>query len=289
MRPAPCAAQPSSAIAPAPLPLREFLRRAGDQVVTFGRDVEGFVAREEYVQTVRQWPQAPPAAPAAGRALATRHLRSDLLLVHDPARPWQIHRDVLAVDGLELADRAGRLRRLFDGRGQDADTLLRAIIDESARFNLGHIERNINVPTFPLIVLHPEHQDRFAFKDRGRELEGGRHVRIISYRERSRPRIIRGLYGRDVVIEGRLEFDETDAQLLRATVEPRARDLVSRLEVWFELLDGAPRRVPARLWEWYWARGDDGGMYVEGYATYHDVRRFGTEVGTPMPVVPPRD
>ena len=268
-------------------PLRDLLRQAGEQASAFGRALEGFVAREDYLQTIREWPGAPPDAPGQGRPMASRHLRSDLLLVHDRDRPWQVHRDVIAVDGLELADRAGRLQQLFSGPRQQADALLRAIIDESARFNLGHVERNINVPTFPLLVLHPTHQDRFAFRDRGRVEEGGRPARVVTYRERSRPRVIRGMYGRDVALEGRLLIDETDGQLLHATVEPRARDLASRLEVWFETVAPAPRRVPARFWEWYRVRGDDGHRYVEGYATYHDLRRFTTEVGAPRPTEPP--
>jgi len=39
--------------------MQVLLRMAGEQVVAFGLELEGIVAREAYVQTVRQWP--PPS------------------------------------------------------------------------------------------------------------------------------------------------------------------------------------------------------------------------------------
>jgi hypothetical protein len=261
--------------------VQEMLRMAGEHVAAFGRDLEGIVAHEEYVQTVRQWPASVPKSPGKGRRIESRHLRSDLLLVHDPAVPWQVHRDVLAVDGSDLPGREQRLRQLFLNGAADTQALLLAIIDDSARYNLGHIERNINIPTFPMIVLHPTQQARFAFRDRGTVVEDGRPARLLTFLERGRPRVIRDRHGRDVRIEGRVLLDESSGELLRATVEPRATDLYSHLEVTFDVVDGAPRRVPVQMWEWYWLQGDQRDRYVEGFATYHSFRRFTTEVSAP--------
>lgn len=205
--------------------MQQLLRMAGEQVVAFGRDLEGIVAREAYVQTVRQWPASVPKSPGKGRLLEERHLRSDLLLVHDPSVPWQIHRDVLAVDGHDLAGREQRLRQLFSSPGLDVRALRLAIIEDSSRHNLGHIERNINIPTFPLVVLHPEHQWRFAFRDRGMVADSGRAARLISFGERGRLRVIRDGNGRDVRTEGSFLLDGVTGELLRATMEPRAADL----------------------------------------------------------------
>ncbi len=267
----------------------DLLRLAGQHVVGFGQDVEGIVAREEYVQTVRQWPTSVPKSPGRGRRLENRHLRSDLLLVHDPAVPWQVHRDVLAVDGRDLPGREERLRLLFSTPSSaDAGALLLAIIEDSARYNLGHIERNINIPTFPMIVLHPTHQARFAFRDRGAVVEDGRAARLFTFRERGRPRVIRDRHGRDVQTEGRVILDAASGELLRATMEPRAADLYSHLEVWYGTVDGVPRRVPVQMWEWYWLQGVQRDRYVEGLATYHSFRRFTTAVSAPRPAEPPR-
>lgn len=277
-------AQSAAAAAPT---TADLLRLAGAHAVAFGRDLEGVVAREEYVQSVRQWPTSVPTSPGKGRRLEERHLRSDLLLVYDTAVPWQVHRDVLAIDGADLPGRDERLRQMFSRPAVDVDALLRTIIQDSARYNLGHIERNINGPTFPLIVLHPRHQRRFRFRDRGAVVEQGRPARLLTFHERSRPRVIRDRHGRDLVTDGSVILDASTGELLKATVEPHADDLYSHLEVWFDLVEGMPRRVPVRLWEWYWLHGDQRDRYVEGYARYHEFRRFTTEVSAPRFAEPP--
>jgi hypothetical protein len=208
--------------------MQELLRMAGEHVVAFGLDLEGIVAREEYVQTVRQWPTSVPTSPGKGRR-----------------------------------------------------------IEDSARYNLGHIERNINIPTFPMIVLHPKHRARFTFRDHGTLVEDGRPARLLTFHERGRPRLIRDRHGRDMQTQGRVLLDEASGELLRATVEPRADDLYSHLEVTFGVVDGLPRRVPVRMWEWYWLQGVQRDRYVEGFATYHSFRRFTTSVGAPHVIEPP--
>ncbi len=268
--------------------MQELLRKAGEQVVAFGRDLEGIVAREAYVQTVRQWPTSVPKSPGKGRLIEERHLRSDLLLVHDPSVPWQIHRDVLAVDDKDLVGREQHLRQLFSSPGIDVRALLLAIIEDSSRHNIGHIERNINIPTFPMVVLHPENQWRFAFRDRGIVAEHGPHARLISFQERGRLRVIRDRNGRDVRTEGSMVLDGVTGELVRATMEPRAADLYSHLEVTFGAVEGVSRRVPVQMWEWYWQQGSRRDRYVEGLATYDSFRMFRTSVGVPRVAEPPR-
>lgn len=255
--------------------------RASRQAAAFGPELAGYVAREDYLQTVRRWTGAAPAAPAMGPAVAARHLQAELLLVHDPATPWQLHRDVVAVDGVAVPDRADRLVRLFADPHADARRRLREITDESARFNLGHVIRNINVPTFPLLVLHPAHRDRFRIRDSGHVREDGATARLLTFSERGRPRVVRGQHGRDVRLEGSLTVDVSTGELLRATIVPRSDGLTSRLEVWYGRVEGVPRRVPLRLWEWYRVAREEPDTYVEGTATYADVRRYTTIVSPP--------
>jgi len=263
--------------------VREVVRRAGAAAERFGQALQGVVAREQYVQTIRPWMGTPPERVAEVPAIETRRLLSSLLLVHDPATPWQLHRDVVAVDGVPVADRQDRLAALFAGPGGDARRRLREITDDSARHNLGHVTRNINVPTFPLLVVHATWVERFRFSDRGRMREDGVDVRLVAFREKGRPRVVRGDRLRDVELQGMLAIDEVSGELVRATIKPRAGDLRSLIEVTFRRQPGLDMRVPVRLWEWYWVHDvPERDRYVEGEATYDDFRRYTTEVGAPI-------
>ena len=265
------------------LALDDVVERAGAAAMRFGAELQGVVARERYLQTVRPWRGRPPDGPAEAPAIETRTLLSSLLLVHDPDTPWQLHRDVVAVDDVPVADREGRLTALFATPGVEPRRRLREITDESARHNLGHVTRNINVPTFPLLIVHPAYRERFRFDDRGRMREDGVDVRLVAFREKGRPRIVRGDRRRDVELRGVLAIDEATGELVRAVIAPRASDLRSLLQVSFARVAELPVRVPVRLWEWYWVHDvPERDRYVEGAATYDDFRRYRTDVGVPV-------
>lgn len=261
----------------------EVLDRVAAYAKRFGEDLQGIVARERYVQTIRatNGRHRHDAETLDGEILEERRLLSSLLLVHEAATPWQLHRDVVAVDDRPVADREDRLAQLFADTRADHAAQLRRIADDSARYNLGAIVRNINVPTFPLIVVHPARRDRFRFRDRGRIAIDDDLVRLIAFEERARPRTIRGIEGTDVVLEGTFAVEEATGELVRATIEPKVRQLQVRLDVQFGRVAGVPLRVPVRLVERYWRQGED--TYVAGEATYDDFRRYTTDVGAPVP------
>lgn len=261
----------------------DVLERVAAYARQFGEDLQGIVARERYVQSIRSTKGRDRLDPDTldGDVLEERRLVSSLLLVHEAETPWQLHRDVITVDDTPVSDRDDRLAQLFAGPQADRAAQLRHITDESARYNLGRFIRNINIPTFPLIVVHPSRRDRFRFRDRGRTNIDGATVRTLAFEERSRPRIIRGTAGYDVVLKGTLDVDEGSGELVHATIEPKIHQLRVRLDVQFGRVAGVLLRVPVRLVERYSRPGED--SYVAGEATYDDYRRYTTEVGAPVP------
>ena len=258
---------------------RDVLTRAAAAAIRFGTELQGVVAREHYVQTIRPT-RGRPSDDDQAAPTAQRRLLSSLLLVHDPETPWQLHRDVVAVDGQPVVDRADRLVRLFADPGVDRRTRLRHITEESARYNLGPVVRNINIPTFPLIVVHPSRRERFRFRDRGAATRDGAAVRVFDVDERDGMRTIHGPRGDRVDLRGTLIVDAATGELVEALLAPRMPRLETRLHVWFARVDGMPVRVPVRLRESYWRRGDD--VYTAGEATYDDFRRYVTTVGQPI-------
>src|SRR4029077_16814295 len=80
------------------------------------------------------------------------------------AARWAEFRDVFEADGRPIRDREDRLTRLFLGGTPSARRQLSRILDESSRFNIGDIQRNINTPLFALQILEAANQGRFKFK-----------------------------------------------------------------------------------------------------------------------------
>jgi hypothetical protein len=64
-------------------------------------------------------------------------------------------------------------------------------MDESARYNVGSLQRNINVPTMALTFLRGPNQARAKFQVTGHERVGNVEAVILSFEEFAVPTIIR--------------------------------------------------------------------------------------------------
>jgi hypothetical protein len=271
-----------SARAQTPDPL---LERATAAAVRAGQSWRGVVAREQYAQHFRTWPGMPPTQPGRGPAVVSRQLVADLLLAYDADGPWELHRDVRTVDGRAVADREDRLRMLFLSPDRDARERMRAVTLESSRFNLGDMTRTFNVPTLPLVVVHPMHARRFNLTVRATRAGRDAGRREIRFRERASPTLVRSTLGRDVPLKGRLIVDDVSGELVSAVIEPEVTGVMARIEVTFGRVQDLPMRVPVRMWEWYHKAGPitdprvQGGReifntYIDAVATYSDFRHY---------------
>ena len=167
--------------------------RMSDYVGNYGREASVVVSEEVYEQRV-------------GLLLPkTRRLVSDFLMVKVPALDigWVPFRDVFEVDGTRVRDRDDRLRKLFiEAPLEDAIESAKAILNEGARYNIGDVERNLNVPTLALFFAHPAFIWRFTFNKRGEPTEDGIRLWEIGFREVGRPTVIRTRDGVDIVSSG---------------------------------------------------------------------------------------
>jgi hypothetical protein len=120
------------------------LARARQYVADYDRALIAVVADEHYVQTAGSLEDQEVGEHRE------RVLESEFAWIHLPALLETIGvRDVLRVDGQVVAD-GSRLHALLEHPRQDASGEVRAILAESARHNIGALERNFNFPTFPL-------------------------------------------------------------------------------------------------------------------------------------------
>ncbi len=253
--------------------LKDVMRRVADYVQSYGDQASIVVATEHYQQTLSTPVQT---------AVQERSIVADFAIVRAEAyRVWLGFRDVYEVDGYRIPDRADRLVDVLT-RGQGTFEEARRINDESARYNIGSIERNFNVPTTALFFFTPDSLDRFKFSVRDRSGP----VWEIAFRESTRPTLIRTPEGKSIPSSGTLWVDATTGTIVRTHLTVKdfigdsgsARGGHAELDVTYRRVDALAMWLPAIMTESYVADVRPGWTEVTGRAEYSNYRRFQTSV-----------
>ena len=255
----------------------DIVDRASAHVARLGDALASVVADERYDQ---RW--HPP-----GGTEIRRRLDSELVIVRTPDRPeWVGFRDVVAVDGEPVRERSDRLQQLFLEPGTAAWTRARTIADESARYNLGPVVRNFNLPTAALFFVHPANRGRFRFARGREEAPTDTRIAVLVFEEEDRPTLVRTPRGVSVPSRGRVWVETSTGHVVRTqlwlTTEtgPAPRTVEVNVAVDYTLDPGVDLWVPDEMREEY-ITGD--GERIVGVARYDNYRRF--EVGSR--VLPP--
>ena len=201
--------------------LDDVVARMSRYVAAYGAQASVFVGIEDYTQRVED---------KDGRLYTPRHLVSEFAIVKAGGGDnWIGYRDVVQVNDKPVADRRDRLLALLTSTSVDTGTL-KAIADESARYNIGPIARNFNVPTTALFFFHPATIVRFSFERKGTETINGVVTSELEFRETARPTLVRTREGRDVPARGRIWVVPGDGTVLRTRVE--LRNFADRPPTW---------------------------------------------------------
>jgi hypothetical protein len=197
--------------------LLPILARVSDYVVGYGHELSAVVAEEVYEQ---EWHN-----PKGGTT--KRRLASDFLLVRIPGlQGWVPFRDVYEVDGEKVRDRADRLVKLFlSSTPESAAASASGVWVESARYNLGGVQRTVNVPVLPLIFVEPVTRNRFEFRKSGEETIGGVRAWVLDYRETAKPTIIKTSKGEDVPAFGRFWIEPVSGRVLRSLLQASSAEI----------------------------------------------------------------
>lgn len=255
----------------APLSLKDVMRRVGAYVDGYGDKASIVVCTERYEQQ----------SDTSTSAKQTRTLTSDFALVYaDAIHGWLGFRDVMDVDGRAVQDREDRLAHVLmgaEGRFDEA----RRLSDESARFNLGNVQRNFNTPTSALFFFLSDNQDRFKFATR-RVLDDGTWE--IAFSETSKPTMIRTPEGDPVKTTGTIWVRPDDGVVVRTVLE--VDTLMRRLrppqhgkgaiDVRYRLVETLGMWLPQTMDESFEAKRQDAWDRVTGHAEYSNYRRFET-------------
>jgi hypothetical protein len=261
--------------------LKAVLMRASAYVAEFHRQLSSIVAEEEYVQTffplfVRDETRPP-----------RRTLRSDLLLLKPAgAEAWMAFRDVFDVDGQPVRDRQERIAQLFLERSPSGDALIRKILEESSRYNIGDIRRNVNTPVYPLLFLEAANQFRFKFeqtKERrprtetanaapGSAFRVSTEVWVIAYEEKEAGTMIKTDGRKDLPAKGRFWIEPATGRVLMSELVARNRKLRATIDVSYQSEPLLGLLVPIEMREWY--DNLDTRSHIEAVATYGRFRQF---------------
>ncbi|MEQ1912323.1 MAG: hypothetical protein ABMA15_26110, partial [Vicinamibacterales bacterium] len=203
-----------------------------------------------------------------------------------PTPGWMQYRDVFEVDGVAVRDRAERLTKLLLAPSTSTDAQVRRILEESARHNLGDIERNFNTPVFALQFLETAHQERFKFRradartpssasqttsDTG-AFRVSTEVWVIRFEERVRPTIVHTTEGKDVPARGRFWIEPESGRVLMSELVVGDRDRQGTVNVSYQSEPYLGLLVPIEMRERYEQRR--GKSRIEGVATYGKFRKI---------------
>jgi hypothetical protein len=244
------------------------LDKAGDYVTTYERTFVGLVAEETYRQDARGRSSTDSRGFAVEAPTQRRDLRSDLLLVRAPAGDrWIEFRDVFEVDGKPVRDRAERLARLFLQPSASAQRQVEEIAAASARYNIGGVNRNINLPVLALTVLEPQNRAWYAFK--GSRKSGGAFE--LEYQEERGGTLIRTTGDQAMPSRGRFTIDAATGRVLASELVAENGSLRAQIDVTYAPEPAMGMLVPREMREKYALKD---GSRIEGKATYANFRRY---------------
>lgn len=274
---------------PVPRPTSQTLLAAAAAYLTrFTATFTSVVAEEQYLQVV----SGKNGMSGSGRGASAnvpggqrRELVSDFLLVKLPdIDHWVPLRDVFLVDGQPVRQREERLLRLLTRPGDTSLLLAKAIADESARYNIGDVQRTINLPLLAMGFLDAQQQRRFEFKVE-REAPAVRPgAWELTYREKEKPTVVQTPDGRSLFASGKVWVLPT-GEVVRTEIGFLDAGLHAVVTTTFGLDERFGVEVPKTMEEVYMLRRSE----VRGKATYGRFRKFGvtsTEV-IPLPEAPP--
>jgi hypothetical protein len=266
-----------------PPALVDLLVLAGEYVRGFQVDLASIIGDEKYQQRVRH------IETRDGRdyTLTTERttLSEMLFLWVAESHGWLAVRNVRVVDRKPVPDSGSRLERMLADPAPGTVGRFRRLRDESARFNIGRINRNFSDPTLPLQFVHPSVQPRFDFTLGDREVVNGVVTWRIAFSERAVPTMIT-VDNRDALSTGTIWLTPSGV-VVRTKIA--ITDPPSRLRLTMEVTHRRDAKLggwlPVRMEETYSQRREGGTVReeIDCQATYANYRRFETSAR----IVPP--
>jgi len=258
-----------------PALLATLLARAGAYVDRYTHDFALVVSDEDYTQRLS-------GSRVTRSMVRERRTHAEMLFMWMPdEQAWLTVRNVLSVDRRPTGDSAiVRFNDLLRESVTDPvarHERLRRLRDESARYNLGTIVRNVNYPSLVLQFLEPRMQSRFLFSVVGEETIANVPAWHVRYVERQQPTFIQGEDGAPRPASGAVWLADADGAVVRSEMHLGTGGTFATVTVDYRRDAKLDLWVPARMQETYADRvGSRDLEKIECVAVYSNVRRFET-------------
>lgn len=253
------------------------LDKAAEYVAAYKRDFVGIVADETYRQDVRggrigtDLRGFPIEAPNQ-----RRDLKSDVLLVRAPdGDRWMQFRDVFEVDGKPVRDRTDRLTKLFLQPSRSVDKQIQDIAAESARYNIGGVNRTVNLPVFALTVLEDQSRPWFFFAGSRKKDSPAGPLWDVEYREERGGTLIRTTGNESMPVHGHFSIEAATGRVLSSELQAENATLKAQIDVTYMMEPAMGMLVPGEMREKYSTKD---GSTIQGRATYAKFRRYQVKV-----------
>ena len=191
-------------------PADPLLEKLGAYVAGYGEKASVIVAVEKYTQSVTTAEQG---------MLRPRQLVAEFAIVK-VAGGWAGFRDVVQVNNEKVSDRRDRLMKLFTEPSSDTSEATR-IANESARYNIGPVATNLNLPTTTLFFFQPANLHRFTFTRQGQKKVEGVDTVEYAFKETVSPTLVVKRDGTNVPLEGTLWIAPADGAVIRTRLRLR--------------------------------------------------------------------
>ena len=247
------------------------LNQAAAYLAEYERSFSVVVSEEHYDQTTRR---------GVGAIVSTqrRALRSDVIVTNVGEDSWVAFRDVFEVDGKPVRDRDARLQRLFIETPSKAMAQGRRIMDESSRYNLGSLRRNINVPTMALTYVRGSNQRRSAFRAGPRDNVSGVAAETVLFTEQASPTVIRSA-SQDMPATGRFWIDPEQGRILKSELSVESKVSKSKITVTYAPVANLTVWAPVQMKEEYSTSTRE---TINAEAKYSNFRQFAVTVSEEM-------
>ena len=196
-------------------------------------------------------------------------------------------RDVFEVDGKPVRDRNDRLAKLFLEPSKSTNAQADKIIRESARYNIGDIERTINLPVLAMTVLDRRMQPNFQFHledaagdpnslPKSPTFAVRPDAVVLAFDEAQVRTMIMTPQGKNLQSHGRFWLGMPTAEVLMTELRVDDYSLGAAIHVAYQKRPGVKVLVPVEMHELY--ENHLNSQKVEGTATYSNFREFNVKV-----------